>query len=266
MTTTCPSCGAALPQAAVRFCLACGHQLPSADETTAPPPAAAPRPPQRPRPGRTRPARRRRSVIIALVILVVLAGGGAGTYVLLRHKTSAATETSHSQKDATSPTAQTPASPATPATEQDQLTQFLPAVQGSVVARTLVTTAVPQVGACTMTPATGITQLQQAITDRQNVLAMMSGLPVSAIPGGQAMRTDLGNVLQLSITADRDFIGWMQDPQTTQNCPASTTQDADYTAGLQASTQAMQAKQQFLALWNPLAQQFGQPTYTTANI
>jgi hypothetical protein len=160
MTTTCPSCGAALPHAAVRFCLACGHQLPSADETTAPPPAAAPRPPQRPRPGRTRPARRRRSVIIALVILVVLAGGGAGTYVLLRHKTSAATETSHSQKDATSPTAQTPASPATPATEQDQLTQFLPAVQGSVAARTLVTTAVPQVGACTMTPATGITQLQ----------------------------------------------------------------------------------------------------------
>jgi hypothetical protein len=264
MTATCPSCGAALPQAAVRFCLACGKRLPDQEENTAPPRGDVPGPPQRRGRGETRPARR--SLIIALVALVVLAGGGAGGYVLLHHKTGAATETSHDQKDTSSSAARSPASPATSTTEQAQLTQFLAAVRGSVTARTLVTTAVPQVGACTMTPATGITQLQQAITDRQNVLAMMSGLPVSAIPGGQAMRADLGNILQISITADRDFIGWMQDPQSTQGCPASTAQDADYAAGLQASTQAMQAKKQFLALWNPLAQQFGEPTYTTLNI
>lgn len=117
-----------------------------------------------------------------------------------------------------------------------------------------------------MTPAAGITRLEQAITDRKDVLATMSGLPVSGIPAGQSMRADLESVLHLSISADRDFIGWMQDPQSTQNCPASTAQDASYSAGLAASSQAMQAKDQFLAVWNPLAEQFHLPTYTTLDI
>jgi hypothetical protein len=58
----------------------------------------------------------------------------------------------------------------------------------------------------------------------------------------------------------------MQNPATVAGCPGSTATDAHYAAGVQASGQAVQAKKQFLALWNPLARKFGQPTFTTLDI
>jgi hypothetical protein len=117
-----------------------------------------------------------------------------------------------------------------------------------------------------MSPADGSSQLQQAISERQGLLTTLAGLQVSAIPSGESMRTDLTSVLQLSIAADRDFIQWMQDPQSTQNCPASTVADAAYDAGLQSSKRAQQAKADFLALWNPMARQSGQPAFSTVDI
>jgi hypothetical protein len=205
------------------------------------------------------------------VAIAVLGGGGA--YVLMHHKASGVATAGQTQNGAGSPATQSPASPpspssqqAPPSSEKDQVTKFLSAVRGSATARSLVTTAVPQVADCATPPATGIAQLQQAVTDRRKITAGLSGLPVSRIPNGRAMRADLGKVLQLSITADHDFITWMQDPATAQGCPGGTATDASYAAGVQASQQAVQAKKQFLALWNPLAKQFGRPTYTTLDI
>jgi hypothetical protein len=205
---------------------------------------------------------------IVLVTLFVLAAGG-GAYTLINHKAHASAGPIHHQQ-ATNSTATTesaaPASESAPGSEQSQLQQLLAVIRESVSARTLVKTAVPQMGACAITPQTGITQLQQAITDRQNALATLGGLQVSAIPGGQAMRTSLDDVLKLSIAADRDFTAWMQDPQTIQHCPADATQDAHYTAGVQTSTQAMQAKKQFLSQWNSIASRSGLPTFSTLDI
>jgi hypothetical protein len=271
--TSCPFCHAPLPEAAVRFCLSCGRQLPSRDEDSAAPHTADLSTPLRP--AGDKPPSSRTNLILALVAVVVIAGGGTGAYLLLHDKGHTTAGTSDEHQTAAHPSSQGSASPLGSSTEQSppgssaeqsQLTQFQAAIRGSVAARTLVKNAVSQVGACTMTPAAGATRLEQAITDRKNVLAMMGGLSVSAIPAGQSMRADLENVLHLSISADRDFIGWMQDPQSTQDCPTTTTQDASYSAGLTASSQAMQAKNQFLAVWNPLAEQFGLPTYTNLDI
>lgn len=263
MTHSCPSCGAALPQAAVRFCLSCGHRLTSEGPQTASPPTAHPGagPAQRRSRQQLRPARR--TVIIVAVTLAVVAAGGTGAYALIGSKAHVSAGPGHHPKVTNStPAAQSPA----PAAEQNQLQQFLAVIRESVSARTLVTTAVQQVGACAMTPATGITRLQQAITDRQNARATLGRLQMSAIPSGQTMRTSLDDALKLSIAADRDFTAWMQDPQTTQHCPASATQDAHYAAGVQASAQATQAKQQFLSQWNRIASQSGQPTFSTLDI
>lgn len=82
----------------------------------------------------------------------------------------------------------------------------------------------------------------------------------------RGLRLDLGQVLQISIDADRDFISWMQDPQAMQGCPNGTAPDSDYAAGLQASSRAIAAKKEFLAMWNPLAQQFQLPTCTSLDI
>jgi hypothetical protein len=221
----------------------------------------------------------RRALVIALVAMVVLAGGGAGAYLLSHHKASGVATASQTQ----GASASAPPSPAAPqssspqssssqqapppaTSEKEQVTRFQSAVRGSAKARALVTTAVPQVASCATPPATGIAQLQKAITDRQRVTATLSGLPVSQIPNGEAMRADLGKVLQLSVTADHDFISWMKNPATVATCPGSTATDANYAAGVQASQQAVQAKEQFLALWNPLAKKFVLPTYTTLDI
>jgi hypothetical protein len=284
MMTSCSSCGAARPEAAVRFCLTCGQQF--TDESDAPPAAEAYGTPSghRPTTGYEEPAASpsllspgpptighgRRGLLIGLVALVVVAGGGTAAYALMGHSRS------HTDGPPAGNQGQTAASglvgsssaAAASASEQDQLSQLLAVIRQSVTARSLVTTAVAQVGTCSMAPDDGVTQLQQAITDRQNAMASMNTLPISAIPNGQSMVSSLGSVLQFSIDADNDFIGWMQDPTSTQNCPTSpaSDSDADYSAGLNASAQAVQAKNQFLGIWNPLAAQFQLPSYTQQDL
>ena len=74
MTAPCPSCGVALPEAAVRFCLACGHRLPAASDDTVPPHSADLGPPQRP--GRAKPPPGRRNLVPGLVVLAILGARG----------------------------------------------------------------------------------------------------------------------------------------------------------------------------------------------
>jgi len=80
------------------------------------------------------------------------------------------------------------------------------------------------------------------------------------------MLADFKRVLQASITADRGFIGWMQDIQRKARCPVRTSTDASYQEGLRASARAVTAKKEFLALWNPLARKFGLPAFTASKI
>jgi hypothetical protein len=117
-----------------------------------------------------------------------------------------------------------------------------------------------------MVPSTGISLMNQAISQRQAVMDRFGSLPVNAIPDGQAVLADLKQVLQYSITADQAFIGWMQDIQNAATCPVATATDTSYQAALRASTLAVTAKKNFLARWNPIASQFGQPTFTASEL
>jgi hypothetical protein len=85
-------------------------------------------------------------------------------------------------------------------------------------------------------------------------------------PGGQQLLAEFKQVFQQSVRADEDFIGWMQDFQNSGTCPVKTSTDAAYRAGLRASSRAYAAKTGFLGLWNPLASQLGQPTFTASQI
>jgi hypothetical protein len=116
-----------------------------------------------------------------------------------------------------------------------------------------------------MVPSTGISLMDQAISQRQTVIGSIGSLSVNVIPNGHAMLADLKRVLQRSITADHGFIGWMQDIQAA-TCPVNTSADASYQQGLRASARAVTAKKEFLALWNPIARKFGQPTFTSSEI
>jgi hypothetical protein len=108
--------------------------------------------------------------------------------------------------------------------------------------------------------------MDQAIRQRQAVIDHFGSLPVNAIPDGQPMLADLKQLLRHSITADQAFIGWMQDIQNAATCPVATATDAPYQAALRASALAVTAKKEFLARWNPIASQFGQPTFTASEL
>jgi hypothetical protein len=141
-----------------------------------------------------------------------------------------------------------------------------PQIQQSVSARSAVVAATQDVGGCTMSPGAGISQLNQAISERQATISRLAALSMTAVPSGQLLLADFRQLLQQSVRADQDFIGWMQDIQNSATCPVDTSTDASYQAGLRASRRASRAKSGFLGLWNPLASQFGQPTFTAPQI
>jgi hypothetical protein len=134
----------------------------------------------------------------------------------------------------------------------------------SASARPEVQNAISGVENCTLSPADGENALGQAIATRQNAVSGLQGLDVSQVPNGAQMVSLLTQALTASIAADNDYKSWMQDFQAAgAPCGATAaTTDANYSAGNTASASASSAKSGFLALWNPIAPNYGQPTYT----
>jgi hypothetical protein len=211
------------------------------------------------------------------VVVAAIVGIGAGTAtVLLGHHGSQAAAggsgaaqqqpaAQSSSQQVSSPPSSPPAS-SSPGTERAQLARVTTQIRRSVSARSTVVTATQGVAACTMAPSTGISLVNQAISERRAVITRLGTLPVTAVRGGPQLLADFKQVLQRSIHADRGFIGWMQDVKNSGTCTVNATTDASYQAGVQASLQANSAKRSFLARWNPLASRFGQPRYTASQI
>ncbi len=214
------------------------------------------------------PGGRRRTILVAVLVAVVLlaAAGGVAAWLAGRHTTGHSTlpppTGSRSAGRSTAPATSSAAS----GTEQAELAGVTAQIQQSVAARHAVVAATGAVGACTMSPATGIGQMDQAIGQRQAVERRLGSLQVGAIPGGQAMIADFQQVLKHSIMADQGFVGWMRDIQNAGKCPVPTRTDAPYQAALRQSALAVAAKKTFLKLWNPLAGQFGQPAFTASQL
>lgn len=284
MNPLCPSCGLELSQQAVRFCIHCGHDV-TADEqpparrgpsqSQAPAPADYYQGPQHQQPQprsyqrqQNRPHRRPRITIVLIILaLVVLAGGGASAALLIHRKDNHNSATSLSRPTTPTTTTSTASSPSLSASaEQVQVSGLATEISRSVAARATVIAATEGVGNCTIAAARGITMMNQAIRQRRAIASQVGALPMAAVTNGQQLLTDFSDVLALSTSADRDFIGWMQDIQASSTCPASTATDVSYQAGLRESRRADTAKKEFLALWNPLASQFGEPAYTPTQI
>ncbi|GAA0994512.1 hypothetical protein GCM10009555_087130 [Acrocarpospora macrocephala] len=69
----------------------------------------------------------------------------------------------------------------------------------------------------------------------------------------------------MSLNADEAFIEWARH-RSTDGCSASLTEDSAYQSGLSFSEHATQAKQRFVDLWNPVAQQYGLSQRTADDI
>lgn len=215
-----------------------------------------------PDPGHSRPTYQRRKIIVLVAAICTISGALGACTALLMHRSDPEVVGKQRQELRQLDTGE----PTVPAnTELSELRQITPEVQQSALARKAIESAVNGVGSCRLKPAQGISTLGSAINRREVAVNRTEKLPVNTIPNGVTLRSDLLQVLRESSDADNAFIGWMHDNANSSTCPVSTTGPA-YQAGYRASQRAVTAKNQFLKLWNPLAEAFTQPTFTANGI
>lgn len=117
---------------------------------------------------------------------------------------------------------------------------------------------------CSESPATGEATLQQAIKTRQDILNALPALSMSGVPNGAQLVSKLATAMQDSITADKDYQGWMADfAGSGRPCGSDPSQDPSYAAGQNASGAATAAKSAFVAIWDPMAPRYGQQVYSS---
>ena len=292
----CTRCGRELRQGG-RFCTGCGHT--SAEPAAPTMPAAAPvstslaetisrsrpegrfadpysdpepvqsgppaRPdlaPRRSNPGLAEPRQRRARWPLVWCLVVLLAGGGAAAAVLvMHHRASSATDTHAtsrhvSQHPAVSPSA-TAASAQPP---EQQAADSLSALLGQSVAdRSAIVSAVNDVNTCGPSLSQDVQTFQNAATSRQNLLAKLANVQDrAALPA--PMLQALSSAWQASTQADQDFAQWAQD-ELSQGCVPNDHSDPNYQAASGPDSQATTAKEAFASRWDPIATQYGLPTY-----
>jgi len=214
--------------------------------------------------------KRMQTAMISLAVVGVVGAGLTAWLTLKPPSADAVNLVNRSTSSATAPQSATPTPPPSPtsaaptpdtAAEQQELGAFVPVLASSVSARNEVVTEVSRLGACQGDPAVGIADLDDAANSRHASASAITQWDVHAIPNGTVLKTDLVALLNSSATADEGYAQWMEDIQT-GGCWVVAAADPGYQAGNTASQGATANKQAFLGLWNPLAAQFGLPTYT----
>lgn len=275
MAFSCRNCGKPQNRPGLRFCPDCGQPISGAVLPGSYRGAAA----------SGLPAPRRVGLLAALMVTAIAVAGGAGAAVgLLRSPLGPARLTTQavpvpglSAQPGTRPAkaagATPPRSGASPApavsparSETDELQQLAAAVRQSSAARRITVNATGGVENCTIGTGAGIAMMNQSIRTREAALSEVSALSGGSVPGGPALISNLVRAMNYSISADHRFIAWMRHAGSAGTCPAPQNGDPAWDAGLRLSELAMNEKYQFVGAWNPLAAQFGLPTYSALNV
>jgi serine/threonine protein kinase len=215
----------------------------------------------------------RRGWLIAVAAVVVLAAVGAVAFLAGKagpHSSGPASVNAAASSPVASASASTsPASSSSAASQASQLpgaaamTTLGSDLARSAAVRPTVQAAIDNVQNCTESPASGQAALQQAINTRQDILQGLTTLDVSSLPNGAQLVSTLTTAMQDSLNADNDYHAWMADLVSAgSTCGSNASQDSNYVAGGTASSAATTSKNDFLAIWNPMAPRYGQQTYT----
>jgi hypothetical protein len=196
---------------------------------------------------------------VVLVILAVAAGIYFRTAETEDRATSPPTGTQSVQTTTTDPapdpttTAPTTA-PTTPTGDPRAQAATIDAVlSDSVASRRKLNQAIEQVGGCDDV-AGAVADIRAVGEERQTQMATVRNADLSALSGGEGLRSGLLQALQYAWDADQGFLAWAE-PTLTGGCGAAD--DAGYSRGRAASTSAGTAKRAFLTRWNPVAQDNG---------
>lgn len=135
-------------------------------------------------------------------------------------------------------------------------------LSASAASRRKLVAAIQQVSGCDNL-ARAMQRMQEVGYERQQQLAEVADLDLSALRDGERLRQLLSDALTYSLEADRGYVRWAQ-AAAIGTCPNS---GAEHRAdGDRASHLAGQSKIAFLSVWNPIAARYGLPTRTRAEI
>ncbi len=204
-------------------------------------------------------------VVLAAVGVVAFLAGKAGP----RSSSPGTVNAAASSQVASASAGTSPASSPASGTQATQLpgaaamTTLGSDLARSAAVRPTVQAAIDDVQNCSESPSSGEAALQQAINTRQDILQGLTTLDVSGLPNGAQLVSTLSTAMQNSLTADNDYHAWMADLVSAGSaCGSNASQDSNYVAGGTASSAATTSKNDFLAIWNPMAPRYGQQTYS----
>jgi hypothetical protein len=214
----------------------------------------------------------RRIIVVVLAVIVAIGGVAAGLLIARAHTSSGTVAGQGHSTPAQG--ASSPGSPASPSpgssppqsaassAEQQGADNLSALLSQSVSDRGTINDAYNDVQSCGPALAQDQATFQQAVTSRQGLLSRLGSMPdAAALPAG--MISSLTQAWQASITADQDFAAWAQDESA--SCTPNGS-DANLSAASGPDNQATQDKTAFVASWNPVAQQYGLPTYSQGQL
>lgn len=194
-------------------------------------------------------------VAVALIIL----GSSPAKHTNLSSNTAGA---SSSQQQSTTSTQQQPTTqpPTTgPPAEQAAAQGLSQLLEQSTSDRSAIVAAFNDVSSCGSGLIGDAQTFHQAASSRKSLLSQLNALPdKDALP--PQLLLELNGAWQASYQADQDFAGWAND-ENSNGCTANDTSDSSYQAATGPDNQATADKRAFVNLWNPIASQYGLPTY-----
>jgi hypothetical protein len=236
------------------------------------------------------PRNKKTKAIVLVAVLVVVVGAAIGllaglsshkshtngvatrssatTALAARSATTAATApatteaTAPATTEATAPatTVIEPTTESTIPSEQTAAQALATLLSNSVGDRAAVQSAVNDVLQCGLHLPQDAEVFSSASSSRANLITQLNELPGSStLPTG--LLQDLAGAWTASQQADDDFAAWAQD-QYTQGCTPNSTSDSHYLDATTPDNQATAYKSTFASIWNPIATEYGLPTYT----
>jgi hypothetical protein len=137
-------------------------------------------------------------------------------------------------------------------------------LERSSASRAKLNGALQRVQRCTGLAA-ALADMRQVGVERKDQIADTAAVTVSALPDGERVRSTLTSALTFALEADRHFVAWAE-PAVTDGCRETKARRADWDSGQKSSEQAQAAKKQLVAVWNPVAGQYGFKQRSTQQI